>query len=46
MVQIEVMIQFEGKVYLTNVITDGNTSDEEIQRLAYEQVQKQWRIQK
>lgn len=43
MVQVEVTITFEGKSYLTNVIADRNTSDEEIMRLAYEQVQKQWK---
>jgi hypothetical protein len=42
MVQIEVAITFEGISYWTNVITDRNTSDEEIFRLAFEQVQKQW----
>ncbi|MEO2075521.1 MAG: BA3454 family stress response protein [Bacillus sp. (in: firmicutes)] len=43
MVQIEVTIMFEGKSYLTNVITNPETSNEEILRLAYEQVQKQWK---
>jgi hypothetical protein len=43
MVQIEVTITFEGKSYLTNVITNPETSHEEILRLAYEQVQKQWK---
>ncbi|GHI00941.1 BA3454 family stress response protein [Neobacillus kokaensis] len=43
MMQIEVTITFEGKSYLTNVITDRNTSDEEIMRLAFEQVEKQWK---
>ncbi|MEH7438467.1 BA3454 family stress response protein [Neobacillus drentensis] len=43
MVQIEVTITFEGRSYLTNVITNPETSNEEILRLAYEQVQKQWK---
>ncbi|KLT17401.1 BA3454 family stress response protein [Neobacillus novalis] len=43
MVQVEVTITFEGRNYLTNVITNQDTSDEEILRLAYEQVQKQWK---
>lgn len=43
MLQIEVTITFEGKSYLTNVIADGNTTDEEIMRLAFEQVEKQWK---
>jgi hypothetical protein len=42
MVQVEVSITFEGRNYLTNVIADRNTSDEEILKLAFEQVQKQW----
>ena len=43
MVQIEVTITFEGRSYLTNVITNHETTNEEILRLAYEQVQKQWK---
>lgn len=43
MVQVEVTITFEGKSYLTNVIINRETSDDEIQRLAFEQVQKQWK---
>ncbi|MFF2450161.1 BA3454 family stress response protein [Neobacillus sp. NPDC058068] len=43
MVQVEVTITFEGRNYLTNVITNQDTPDEEILRLAYEQVQKQWK---
>ncbi|WHY75578.1 BA3454 family stress response protein [Neobacillus sp. WH10] len=43
MVQVEVTITFEGKSYLTNVITNRETSDDEILRLAYEQVKKQWK---
>lgn len=43
MVQIEVTITFEGRSYLTNVITNPETTNEEILRLAYEQVQKQWK---
>ena len=43
MVQVEVTINFEGKRYLTNVITHRETSDDEIFRLALEQVQKQWK---
>ncbi|NRD80379.1 BA3454 family stress response protein [Bacillus sp. BRMEA1] len=42
MVEISVTVMYEGMSYLTNVITDRNTSDEEILRLAYEQVRKQW----
>lgn len=43
MVQVNVMITFEGKSYLTNVLTHRNTSEEEIYCLAFEQVQKQWK---
>ncbi|MFJ7725812.1 BA3454 family stress response protein [Neobacillus sp. NPDC097160] len=43
MVQVEVTITFEGKSYLTNVITNRETSEDEILRLAFEQVQKQWK---
>jgi hypothetical protein len=43
MVQVDVQITFEGKRYLTNVLINGNTSNEEILRLAYEQVEKQWK---
>jgi len=43
MVQVYVTVNFEGKSYLTNVITNRNTSDEEIFRLALEQVEKQWK---
>ncbi len=43
MVQVEVTVNFEGRSYLTNVITNRETSDDEIFRLAYEQVLKQWK---
>ncbi|MEH7416275.1 BA3454 family stress response protein [Neobacillus drentensis] len=43
MVQVEVTITFEGKSYLTNVIANRETSENEILRLAAEQVQKQWK---
>jgi hypothetical protein len=43
MVQVDVTVNFEGKSYLTNVITNWNTTDEEISRLAFEQVEKQWK---
>jgi hypothetical protein len=42
MIQVEVKVSYDGKYYLTNVIADPNTTEEEIIRLAYEQVQKQW----
>ncbi|WP_342431855.1 BA3454 family stress response protein [Neobacillus sp. FSL H8-0543] len=43
MVQINVKVTFEGKSYLTNVIANRNTSEEEIYELAFLQVQKQWK---
>ncbi|WML52932.1 BA3454 family stress response protein [Neobacillus sp. PS3-12] len=42
MVQVNVTVNFRGRNYLTNVITTNNTSEEEILRLASEQVHKQW----
>lgn len=42
MVQVNVTVNFRGKNYMTNVITSNNTSNEEILRLAFEQVHKQW----
>jgi hypothetical protein len=42
MLQINVTVNFKGKNYLTNVLAHRNTTDEEILRLAFEQVQKQW----
>lgn len=44
MVQVNVKVNFEGKSYLTNVLTHPNTPEEEIYRLAFEQVQKQWNM--
>ncbi|MDR7240220.1 MULTISPECIES: BA3454 family stress response protein [Neobacillus] len=43
MVQVEVTVTFEGKSYLTNVIANRETSEDEIFQLALEQVQKQWK---
>ncbi|XJZ25648.1 BA3454 family stress response protein [Bacillota bacterium Lsc_1132] len=42
MVQINVTVQYEGKNYLTNVITTRDTSEDEIIQLALEQVKRQW----
>jgi len=43
MQQVNVKVTYEGRDYLTNVLANPNTPKEEIYRLAYEQVQKQWR---
>ena len=42
--QITVTIDLEGKSYLTNVIADRNTPEEEILEKARQQVQKQWLV--
>ncbi|MGX6444203.1 BA3454 family stress response protein [Neobacillus sp. K501] len=42
MVQVNVKVNYAGKNYLTNVLTHPNTPEEEIYRLAFEQVEKQW----
>jgi hypothetical protein len=42
MMQINVTVNYKGKNYLTNVLANRNTPDEEILRLAFEQVKKQW----
>ncbi|RDU35754.1 BA3454 family stress response protein [Neobacillus piezotolerans] len=42
MVQVNVKVEYLGKNYMTNVITDPQASDEEIMQLALEQVKKQW----
>ncbi len=42
MMQINVTVNYKGKNYLTNVLADRDTSHEEILRVAFEQVQKQW----
>jgi hypothetical protein len=43
MMQVNVTVTFEGKSYLTNVLASRDTTNEEIYRLAFEQVQKQWK---
>ncbi|WP_042355459.1 BA3454 family stress response protein [Bacillus rubiinfantis] len=43
MVQVDVTITLEGRSYLTNVIADRSATDEEILRVAFKQVEKQWK---
>ncbi|MDF2789656.1 BA3454 family stress response protein [Neobacillus niacini] len=43
MLQVNVKVTYEGKDYLTNVLANPNMPDEEIYRLAFEQVEKQWK---
>ncbi|MED1467757.1 BA3454 family stress response protein [Bacillus salipaludis] len=42
MMQVNVTVTYQGKNYLTNVITNRDMSEEEIFQLAYQQVQKQY----
>ncbi|MCP1156392.1 MULTISPECIES: BA3454 family stress response protein [Bacillus] len=42
MVQVTVTVNHGGKNYMTNVIAHRGTQEEEIARLAQEQVQRQW----
>ncbi|WP_139070003.1 BA3454 family stress response protein [Bacillus sp. FJAT-27225] len=44
MVQVNVKVEYLGRKYMTNVITNPQASDEEIMELALEQVKKQWRL--
>ncbi|MBT2681050.1 BA3454 family stress response protein [Bacillus sp. ISL-35] len=40
--QITVTVDFKGKNYLTNVIADHDTSEEEIMETARKQIKEQW----
>jgi hypothetical protein len=40
--EITVIVDFKGKNYLTNVIADRDTSEEEIMEMARKQVHEQW----
>lgn len=42
--EITVTVDYKGKNYLTNVIAHRDTSEEEVMKLAREQVLKQWTI--
>ncbi|MBT2637970.1 MULTISPECIES: BA3454 family stress response protein [unclassified Bacillus (in: firmicutes)] len=44
MKEVTVTVDLKGKNYLTNVIADRDTSEEEILEQAREQVLKQWTI--
>lgn len=46
MEQVDVTVTYDGKSYMTNVITKQNTTNEEILRLAFKQVEKQWKRSK
>lgn len=42
--EVTVTVDFKGKNYLTNVIADRDTSEEEIIEKARQQVLKQWAV--
>jgi hypothetical protein len=42
LLQYTVNVTYQGKCYQTNVIVDKPTNEEEILRVAIEQVRKQW----
>jgi hypothetical protein len=44
MVEVTVKLHYKGKNYLTNVIVNKNTPQEQILRIAHEQIKKQWLI--
>jgi hypothetical protein len=42
--EVTVTVDLKGKNYLTNVIADHDTPDEEILEIARDQVMKQWTL--
>jgi hypothetical protein len=42
MIQVTVTIQFQGKNYVTNVLTNREATEEKIMKQALDQVKKQW----
>jgi hypothetical protein len=42
MIKVTVTIKYQGKNYVTNVITDKEANEDTIRELAFEQVKKQW----
>lgn len=42
MIKVTVTINYRGKNYITNVLTDKDTGEDTIRELALEQVRKQW----
>lgn len=42
MIKVTVTINYRGKNYVTNVLTDKETGEETIKQMAFEQVRKQW----
>ena len=43
MIHINLTIDYDGKLYNTNVITTNDTSDEEILQIAISQIEQQWK---
>ena len=42
MMNVTVVVDFMGRHYTTNVLTQRDTDESEIMQMAYEQVRKQW----
>ncbi len=42
MIKVTVTINYQGKNYVTNVITNKEANEDTIRQLALEQVKKQW----
>lgn len=42
MIKVTVTINYHGKNYVTNVITNKEANEDTIRQLAFEQVKKQW----
>ena len=43
MIQINLTIDYEGKLYHTNVITDPDATEEEVMMQAISQIEQQWK---
>lgn len=46
MVQFTVRVNYQGKLYQTNVLAHREDAEDEIYNRAFEQVQRQWKEQK
>lgn len=42
MIKVTVTINYRGKNYVTNVLTEKETCEDTIKQMAFEQVKKQW----
>ncbi|WP_339228452.1 BA3454 family stress response protein [Oceanobacillus sp. FSL K6-2867] len=43
MIQVNLTVDYDGKLYNTNVITTSDTTDEEILEIAISQIEQQWK---